>query len=65
LSLKKPGATIQPMPDLPGCISMGETIAETEAEIRAAMAFHSDGLREDGIDIPPAVSQVEHIEIAA
>lgn len=44
---------------------MGETIAETEAEIRAAMAFHSDGLREDGIDIPPAVSQVEHIEIAA
>jgi predicted RNase H-like HicB family nuclease len=53
------------VPDLPGCVATGSTLAEVEAEIRAAITFHLDGLREDGIAIPPAVSQVDYIEIAA
>lgn len=39
-------------PDLPGCIALGDTIEETEREMREAIAFHLDGLREDGLAIP-------------
>jgi predicted RNase H-like HicB family nuclease len=51
-------------PDLPGCVATGATLAEVEAEMREAIAFHIDGLREDGLPIPPGVSQVEYLEVA-
>ena len=40
------------VPDLPGCVATGETRAEVESEIRAAVKFHIDGLKEDGLPIP-------------
>jgi predicted RNase H-like HicB family nuclease len=36
-----------------------------EAEIRDAIAFHVEGLREDGLPVPPGASQVEYVEVAA
>jgi predicted RNase H-like HicB family nuclease len=36
------------VPDLPGCIATGATIAEVESEIREAIVFHLEGMREDG-----------------
>ncbi len=53
------------VPDLPGCIAAGETIAEVEAEIRDAIEFHLEGMREDGLPIPAPSSQVEYVEVAA
>ena len=53
------------VPDLPGCVATGASLKETEAEIREAIAFHLDGLREDGIAIPPPSSVVEYLDIAA
>jgi predicted RNase H-like HicB family nuclease len=53
------------VPDLPGCVATGATIEETEAEIREAIAFHLEGMREDGQPIPEATSKVEYIELAA
>jgi predicted RNase H-like HicB family nuclease len=53
------------VPDLPGCVATGATVAETEAEIREAVAFHLEGLREDGLAIPVPQSQVEYVEIVA
>ena len=53
------------VPDLPGCIATGATVAEVESEIRDAIAFHLEGLREDGLSLPPPSSQVEYIEVAA
>jgi predicted RNase H-like HicB family nuclease len=53
------------VPDLPGCVATGATVAETEQAIREAIAFHLEGLREDGAPIPPALSQVEYVEVAA
>jgi predicted RNase H-like HicB family nuclease len=53
------------VPDLPGCVASGATLAEVEAEIREAIEFHLDGLREDGSPIPPPSSKVEYIEVAA
>ena len=45
--------------------STGATVAQVEAEIREAIVFHVEGLREDGIPIPDAASQVEYIEVTA
>jgi predicted RNase H-like HicB family nuclease len=39
-------------PDLPGVVALGETEAETLDEMRKAIEFHLDGLREDGQPIP-------------
>lgn len=41
------------VPDLPGCVANGATVAEAEQEIRAAIRFHIDGLREDGLAVSP------------
>lgn len=53
------------VPDLPGCIATGLTVEETEDEIKAAIAFHIEGLIEDGLEVPKPVSIVEYLEIAA
>ncbi len=53
------------VPDLPGCVATGATPEEAEREIREAIAFHIDGLREDGLPVPLPTSQVEYIEVAA
>jgi predicted RNase H-like HicB family nuclease len=52
------------VPNLPGCVATGATVAEVESEIREAIAFHVEGLLEDGLPIPPASSQVEYVEVA-
>ncbi|MBA3493961.1 MAG: type II toxin-antitoxin system HicB family antitoxin [Gammaproteobacteria bacterium] len=53
------------VPDLPGCVATGATIDEVEAQIREAIEFHLDGLREDGAQIPQPSSRVEYVEVAA
>ena len=50
------------VPDLPGCVATGSTVADVEQEIRTAIRFHIEGLREDGLPIPPATSSVEYVE---
>lgn len=53
------------VPDLPGCVATGATVAEVEAQIREAIEFHLEGLREDGMPIPPPASRVEYVDVAA
>lgn len=53
------------VPDLPGCIAVGESLADVEANMRDAIAFHLDGLREDGLPVPVASSHVEYVDVAA
>jgi predicted RNase H-like HicB family nuclease len=53
------------VPDLPGCVATGSTAAEAESEIREAIAFHLDGMREDGLAIPEPQSQVEYVDVGA
>src|SRR5439155_9548595 len=47
------------VPDLPGCIAIGDTREEVERNIREAIEFHLDGLREDGEPIPEPSSWTE------
>jgi predicted RNase H-like HicB family nuclease len=51
-------------PDLPGCIATGATVEEVEREIREAIEFHIEGLREDGAHVPQPSSAVGHVETA-
>jgi predicted RNase H-like HicB family nuclease len=53
------------VPDLPGCVATGITVEEAEAQIREAIAFHLDGMREDGVAIPQPASHVEYVDVAA
>lgn len=53
------------VPDLPGCVATGSSVEEVEAEIRDAIAFHIEGMREDGLAIPEPTSKVEYIDTAA
>ena len=53
------------VPDLPGCVATGVTAEQAESQIRKAIAFHLDGMREDGISIPQPASRVDYVEVAA
>jgi predicted RNase H-like HicB family nuclease len=52
------------VPDLPGCIATGATLEAVESEIREAIIFHLDGLREDGLPVPPGESTVDYVDVA-
>ena len=51
------------VPDLPGCVSVGDTLDEAKAEIREAIAFHLEGMRQDGLPIPKPSSSAEYVEV--
>ena len=50
------------VPDLPGCVATGDSLAEIEAEISEAIRMHVDGLREDGLVVPEPSAIAEYIE---
>ena len=52
------------VPDLPGCVATGATVEEVEREIREAITFHVEGLREDGLPVPPGESTVDYVDVA-
>ena len=39
-------------PDFPGCVSVGDTVDEAVRQGSKALAFHVEGLAEDGQEIP-------------
>ena len=53
------------VPDLPGCVAVGETREEVMQLIREAIEFHLEGLREDGRPVPPPSSFIELVKVAA
>ena len=52
-------------PDLPGCVSTGATREEVEQNMREAIAFHIDGLREEGLQVPEAHSYSAYVDLSA
>lgn len=51
------------VPDLPGVIVVGDSHDEVERLIREAVEFHLEGMREEGISIPPPSSFAGVLEI--
>ena len=52
-------------PDLPGCVSTGQTREEVETNMHEAIEFHLDGLREEGYPIPQPSSASAYVEVVA
>ena len=50
------------VPDLPGCVATGPTVAEVEQEIREAIRFHIEGLEEDGLPVPAPTTLAEYVD---
>lgn len=50
------------VPDLPGCVAAGATVQAVENEIRDAIRFHIDGLKEDGLPVPKPTSIADYVE---
>jgi predicted RNase H-like HicB family nuclease len=53
------------VPDLPGCVAVGETRDEVLLLIREAIDLHMEGLKQDGIPVPPPTSESEFVEVNA
>ena len=51
-------------PDVPGCVAAATTLEEVKRLMREALAFHLEGLREDGLPIPEPTTQVLYIDAA-
>lgn len=49
-------------PDLPGCVSTGASREECERNMHEAIAFHLDGLRQEGESIPPPTTSAAFVE---
>ena len=50
------------VPDLPGCVATAATVHEVENEIREAIRFHIEGLKDDGLAVPSPTSIAEYVE---
>jgi predicted RNase H-like HicB family nuclease len=50
-------------PDLPGCVSTGATRDDVERNMHEAIAFHLDGLREEGEPVPEPRTYSAYVEL--
>lgn len=53
------------VPDLPGCVTTGDTPEQAERNIREAIALHIAGLREDGLPVSEPAARAEYVETEA
>ena len=53
------------VPDLPGCVATGATREEVVREIREAICFHIESLREHGDPVPEPQSTAIVVDVAA
>jgi predicted RNase H-like HicB family nuclease len=51
------------VPDLPGCVSTGQTIDEIRRNLREAIDLQLEGLRRDGENIPPPTTQCDYLDV--
>ena len=51
------------VPELPGCVATGKTKDEVSRNVREAIAFHIEGLREDGLPVPEPQTSAVLVEV--
>jgi predicted RNase H-like HicB family nuclease len=50
-------------PDVPGCVATGGTRDEVEGEMKHAIAFHLDGLKEEGMNVPKPHASSSYVDV--
>ncbi len=53
------------VPDLPGCVAVGETREEVVRLIREAISLHIEGLKREGLPVPRPTSEGEFVDVEA
>lgn len=53
------------VPDLPGCIAVGESREETLRLLEEAVAFHVEGLHAEGLPVPSPRCRTAQVEVVA
>ena len=53
------------VPDLPGCVATAGTREDLLEEIRGAIEFHIEGMREDGESVPEPQATADVVEVAS
>lgn len=51
------------LPDLRGCVAVGESGAEVKQLIQEGIEFHVEDLRETGAETPKPLSKSEYVEV--
>jgi predicted RNase H-like HicB family nuclease len=51
------------VPDLPGCVAVGEAREEVLQLIRETIEFHIESLKEDGLPLPSSSSEGEFVNV--
>jgi predicted RNase H-like HicB family nuclease len=49
------------VPDLPGCVAAGDTLAEVIELMGEAVRMHIEGLQEDGLPVPIPSTIVDYV----
>ena len=50
------------VPDLPGCVAVGDSSDDVSRRIGEAIELHIEGLREDGLPVPAPASEATYAE---
>jgi predicted RNase H-like HicB family nuclease len=51
------------LPDVPGCVSCGDTLEEVKAMIQEALDFHLEGMRKAGLPIPTPTTTSDYVAV--
>jgi predicted RNase H-like HicB family nuclease len=62
---KAPGSNYSAyVPDLPGCVAAGDSLEEVKRLMKEGIAFHVEGMRQDGLPIPDPTTEVAYADVA-
>jgi len=62
---KAPGSNYSAyVPDLPGCVATGDSLEEVKRLMEEGIAFHVEGMRQDGLPIPEPTTEVAYARVA-
>jgi predicted RNase H-like HicB family nuclease len=50
-------------PDVPGCVATGASVEEVQSEMKEAIAFHLEGLRQEGGQVPQSTTSATYVEV--
>ena len=51
------------LPDVPGCVSCGDSVEEVRASIQEALSFHLEGVRQSGLPLPIPTSISDYVSV--
>jgi predicted RNase H-like HicB family nuclease len=52
------------LPDVPGCVSCGDTVEEVKSLIREALEFHLEGMRRASLPIPLPTTTSDYVPVS-